>query len=64
MQNEVTDLLDGLVCNMLHIFQSDSMEQVFLEKLIVTPLVNKFPTFYGTQRFITMFTTACHCSLS
>jgi hypothetical protein len=33
-------------------------------KLIVTQLVKKFPAFYGTQRFITVFTTACHWSLS
>jgi hypothetical protein len=34
-----------------------------LEKLIVTQLVKKFPTFYGFHRFITMFTTAHHRSL-
>jgi len=28
--------------------------RVLLEKLIVTQLVKKFPTFYGTQRFITI----------
>jgi len=38
---------------------------VILQKLIiVTHLVKKFFTFYGTQRFITMFTRACHRSLS
>jgi hypothetical protein len=31
------------------------MEQS-LEKLTATQLVKKFPAFYGTQRFITMFT--------
>jgi len=36
---------------------------VFLENLIVTQLVNKFPTFYGTWRFITVFTTAQHWPL-
>jgi hypothetical protein len=41
-----------------------SWSGVFLEKLIVTQLVKKFPTFYGTQRFITEFTRACHWSLS
>jgi hypothetical protein len=35
-----------------------------LEKLIVTQLVKKFPTFYATQRFITVFTRAYHWSLS
>jgi hypothetical protein len=35
-----------------------------LEKLIVTQLVKKFPAFYGTWRFITVFTRARHWSLS
>jgi hypothetical protein len=33
------------------------------EPPIVQPLKN-FPTFYGTRRFITVFTRALHCSLS
>jgi hypothetical protein len=33
-----------------------------LEKLIVTQLVKKFPAFYGTRRFITVFTRAHHWS--
>jgi hypothetical protein len=37
---------------------------VLLQKLTVTQLVNKFPAFYGTRRFIIMFTTARHWSLS
>jgi len=36
------------------------MEQVLLEKLIVTQLVNQFPAFHGTRRFITVFTRSCH----
>jgi len=32
-----------------------------LEKLIVTQIVNVFSTFYGTWRFITVFTRACCC---
>jgi hypothetical protein len=35
-----------------------------LQNLTVMQLVNKSSTFYGTQRFITMFTTAHHWSLS
>jgi hypothetical protein len=35
-----------------------------LEKLTVSQLVKKFPAFYGTRRFITLFTTARHLSLS
>jgi len=38
------------------------MEHSPLEKLIVTQLV-KLPAFYGTWRFITMFTRACHWSI-
>ena len=34
-----------------------------LEKLMVQ-LVKKFPALYGTQKFITTFTKACHLSLS
>jgi hypothetical protein len=35
-----------------------------LEKLISSQLLKKYPAFYGTQRFITTFTRACHLSLS
>ena len=35
-----------------------------LEKLIGFQLVKKFPAFYGTQMFITAFTSARHLSLS
>ena len=38
--------------------------RVLLEKLIGSQLVKKFPTFYGTQKFITAFTSAQHLSLS
>ena len=34
------------------------------EKLTDSQLVKKFPTFYGTWRFITAFTSSCHLSLS
>ena len=34
------------------------------EKLTDSKLVKKFPTFYGTRRFITTFTSACNLSLS
>jgi len=37
---------------------------VLLEKLTGFELVKKFPTFYGTRRFITAFTSARHLSLS
>jgi len=38
--------------------------RVLPEKLTSFQLVKKFPTFYGTQRFITSFTSARHLSLS
>jgi len=38
--------------------------KVLLEKLIVTQLVKKFLDFYGTPRFITVFTRAHHQSPS
>jgi hypothetical protein len=38
--------------------------RVFLEKLTGFQLVNKFPAFCGTWRFITAFTSARHLSLS
>ena len=38
--------------------------RVLLEKLTGSQLVKKFPAFYGTQRFITAFTSTRHLSLS
>jgi len=38
--------------------------RVLLEKLTSFQLVKKFPTLYGTRRFITTFTSARHLSLS
>jgi hypothetical protein len=35
-----------------------------LEKPPVAQLLKNFPTFYGTQRFITVFTKALHWSLA
>jgi hypothetical protein len=35
-----------------------------LEELTGFQVDKKFPAFYGTQRFITAFTSACHLSLS
>jgi hypothetical protein len=54
---------DWLTDSCIH-SSSHSWSRVVLEKLIVTQLVNKFPTFYGTFRFIIMFTRAHHLSLS
>jgi hypothetical protein len=38
--------------------------RILLEKLAGVQLVKKFPTFYGTRRFITAFTGARHLFLS
>jgi len=38
--------------------------RVLLEKLASLQLVKKFPTFYGTRRFLTTLTSARHLSLS
>jgi len=48
----------------LLIYSLTQWSRVLLEKLIVSELVKKFPAFYGTWRFITAFTNACHLSLS
>jgi len=45
-------------------FQLTRWSRVLLQKLTVTQLVKKFPAFYRTRRFITVFTTARHWSLS
>jgi len=42
----------------------NSMVYSDLEKLTVAQLLNKFPAFYGTLSFITLFTTTCHWTLS
>jgi len=36
----------------------------FLRSYLVLRLVKKFPALYGTQKFITIFTSARHMSLS
>ena len=38
--------------------------RVLLEKLASLQLVKKFPSFYGTRRFLTALTSARHLSLS
>jgi len=42
---------------------NNSIEQV-LERLIISKLVKIFPAIYGVKMFVTMFTIACHWSLS
>ena len=38
--------------------------RIFLEKLTVAQLVQTLTAFYGTRRFITVFTRAQHVSIS
>jgi hypothetical protein len=38
--------------------------KILLQKLIIAQLVKKFSAFYETQMFITVFTGACHWSLT
>jgi len=45
-------------------FMINSMEQSPFWDATVTQLVKNFPVFYRTRRFITLFTTARHWSLS
>jgi hypothetical protein len=45
-------------------YQLIPWSRVLLEKLTDTQLVKKLPAFYGTERFITVFTSVRHLSLS
>jgi hypothetical protein len=54
----------GLVIILYFSCELTPWSRVPLEKPKVIQLVNKFPAFYGTRRFITVFTRACHWSLS
>jgi len=47
-----------------HVYLLTAWSRVLLEKLTGFQLVKKLPTFNGTQRFITAFTSVCHLSLS
>ena len=44
--------------------QLTTCSKVLPKKLTSPQLVKKFPEFYGTCRFISAFTSACHLSLS
>jgi len=51
-------------CSYLLTYLLTPWSRVLLEKLTGLHLVKKFPTFYGTRRFITAFTSARHLFLS
>ena len=57
----------GLLYLYLYIYWStytiSNTRNTILDKLIVLPLVNRYPVFYGTRRLIAVFTTALHFSL-
>jgi hypothetical protein len=46
------------------LLQLTSWSWALLEKQPVEQLLKNSPTFYGTRRFITVFTRALHCSLT
>ena len=48
----------------IFIYLLTPQSRVLLEKLTGFQLVKKFPTFYGTRRFVTAFKSARHLSLS
>ena len=54
----------GLVCEFKMSYLLTPWSRVHLEKLTGSQLVKNFPTFYGTRRFITAFTSAHHLSIS
>ena len=58
--------LDETLCAWKHLltYLRTPLSKVFLEKLTGFQLVKKFPAFYGTPKFITLFTNAGHLSLS
>ena len=50
-------------CRRLKDGQVDVPNQLIV-KLMVPQLIEKFPAFQGTKGFVTIFTTACHLSIS
>jgi hypothetical protein len=57
------DISDDLTTYMPFYIFLCVISPVMFEKLIVTQLYEKSPTFYGSQRFISIFTRARHWSL-
>ena len=50
--------------NTTQVYLLTPWSRALFEKLAGSHLVQKFPAFYGTRRFITAFTNARHLSLS
>jgi hypothetical protein len=55
-------VLMKFVCSSVNTYLLTPQSRVLLEKLTCFQLVKKFPALYGTGRFITSFTSACHLS--
>jgi hypothetical protein len=51
----------GMLCRLLFL---TPLHRFFHKRLIITQLVNKFPAFYGTRKFTSVFTQPCHWTLS
>jgi len=64
-QQEQQTVKHTQVCsNITYIYLDAPKSRVLLENLAGSRLVKKFPAFYGTRMFLTVFTTARHLSLS
>jgi hypothetical protein len=65
---EIITAIAAYMCNWLIIYLLTHfltpLITVLLEKLTGFQLAKKFPTFYGTRKFITAFTSARHLSIS
>jgi len=55
--------LDCYLLTYLLTYLLSPWSRVLLEKLTGFQLVKKFPALYGTRKFITAVTSACHLSL-
>ena len=59
LDRAATGISQGPICD--HTIKwTTFMQQKILDKLPVAQLVKKFPAFYETQMFVTVFTTASH----
>ena len=62
----VTEYVEAATTKLIHTFITllTPRSRVLPEKLRGPQLLKKFPVFYGTRRFITAFTRACHLPLA
>jgi hypothetical protein len=58
------DFNSQILPNALTLLLTHSWSWALLEKLPIVQLLENFPAFYRTRRFITVFTRAIHWSLS